>query len=259
MKKIILTFIVLLSNFSFAQQQEEIITFNIIHNPVSSALVYEPIEIRATIVPSSRVAYASLNYRLEGDTAYTVDTYYNELRNFINFTITTEPSFNLQYLNETKQFYGRGGEIAVEYYPVKEIKTLLNFFLLNKRDELDRDELVTQNVTGANLGVFGKYEGLNGALLVHARGPYNRMLTDPDDPLNPKLFRLHGYTLVNLNLGYEIIKEHLTCGIFVFNLFNQIHREFEGTEIYDKNTYEAIANGGEEIGQRFFVFVDGKI
>lgn len=189
----------------------------------------------------------------------TVDTYYNELRNFINFTITTEPSFNLQYLNEDKQFYGRGGEIAVEYYPVKEIKMLLNFFLLNRRDELDREELVTQNVTGMNMSLFGKYEGFNGALLVHARGPLNRMLTDPDDPLNAKLFRLDGYTLVNLNLSYDIIKEHLTCGIFIFNLFNQVHREFEGTEIYDKNTYEAISNGGEEIGQRFFVFVNGRI
>ncbi len=189
----------------------------------------------------------------------TVDTYYNELRNFINFTITTQPSFNLQYLNEERQFYGRGGEIAVEYYPVKEIKMLLNYFLLNKRDELDRDELVTQNITGMNMGLFGKYEGLNGALLVHARGPFYRMLTDPDDPLNQKLYRLSGYTLVNLNLSYEIIKEHLICGFFVFNLFNQIHREFEGTEIYDKSTYEAISNGGEEIGQRFFLFVNGKI
>ncbi len=190
----------------------------------------------------------------------TIDTYYNELRNFINFTITTEPSFNLQYLNEKKQFYGRGGEIAVEYYPLNEIKMLLNFFLLNKKDELDRgDELVTQNVTGMNMGLFGKYKDFNGALLLHARGPFNRMLTDPDDPLNSKVFRLDGYTLVNLNLSYALIKEHLSCGIFVFNLFNQIHREFEGTEIYDKNTYKAISNGGEEIGQRFFVFLIGKI
>lgn len=189
----------------------------------------------------------------------TIDTYYNELRNFINFTITTQPSFNLQYLNETKQFYGRGGEIAIEYYPVKEIKTLLNFFLLNKRDELDREELVTQNVTGANFAVFGKYEGLNGALLLHARGPFNKMLTDPDDPLSAKIYRLSGYTLLNLNLGYEIIKERLNMGIFIFNLFNQIHREFEGTEIYDKSTYEAISNGGEKIGQRFFIFINGKI
>lgn len=189
----------------------------------------------------------------------TVDTYYNELRNFINFTITTTPSFNLQYLNEEKQFYGRGGEIAVEYYPVKEIKVLLNGFLLNKKDELDRDELVTQNVTGTNLGLFGKFAGMNGALLIHARGPFKRMLTDPDDPLNAKTFTLHGYTLVNLNISYEIIKNHLNLGFFVFNLFDQIHREFEGTEIYDKSTYEAIANGGEEIGQRFFVFINGKI
>jgi len=188
----------------------------------------------------------------------TIDTYYNELRNFINFTITTQP-FNLQYLNEKQQFYGRGGEIAIEYFPIKEVKILLNGFLLNKRDILDRDELVTQNVTGLNFGALGRYDRLNGALLIHARNGFNRMLTNPDDPLNTQLFRLSGYTLVNLNLSYEIIKEHLSAGIFVFNLFDQIHREFEGVEIYDKSTYQAITNGGEEIGQRFFMFINGKI
>lgn len=189
----------------------------------------------------------------------TVDTYYNELRNFINMTIRTEPTFTLQYLNEEKQFYGRGGEIAIEYFPIKEIKTIANFFLLNKRDELDRDELVTQNVTGFNMEVLGKYDRLKGAIFVNARGGFNRMLTNPDDPFNTVLFRLKPYTLVNLNLSYEIVKDYLTFGIFVFNLLDVKHREFEGMEIYDNTTYEAITAGGEEIGQRFFLFINGKI
>lgn len=73
MRKI--NFIVLLSVLVFTNlraQHEEIITFNILHEPVTSARALTEINIQATISPAHKVAYASLNYRLEGEKAFTV-------------------------------------------------------------------------------------------------------------------------------------------------------------------------------------------
>lgn len=52
--------------------QEEIITFNILHEPISSAPALTEFTVQAVITPADKVAYASLNYRLEGEKAYTV-------------------------------------------------------------------------------------------------------------------------------------------------------------------------------------------
>jgi len=51
---------------------EEIITFNILHEPVTVAYPLNEINIQAIITPADKVAYASVNYRLEGESAYTV-------------------------------------------------------------------------------------------------------------------------------------------------------------------------------------------
>lgn len=56
----------------YAHGVEEIITFNIIHEPVTSAVVLEPITIRANISDPSKVAYAAVNYRLVGEKSFKV-------------------------------------------------------------------------------------------------------------------------------------------------------------------------------------------
>jgi iron complex outermembrane receptor protein len=54
------------------ETKQEIITFNIVHQPVTSAVLTEPITIRANISDPSKVAYAAVNYRLSGEKAFKV-------------------------------------------------------------------------------------------------------------------------------------------------------------------------------------------
>ncbi|HEY4716349.1 MAG TPA: TonB-dependent receptor [bacterium] len=71
MKRSLLTiFFIFIFHNLFAA--EEIITFNIIHDPVSAAKFLSDIEIKASISPSNKVSYISLNYRLEGEISYKV-------------------------------------------------------------------------------------------------------------------------------------------------------------------------------------------
>ncbi len=74
MKKIfiLLHFSVSVICLTYINAQEEIITFNILHEPVSSSPALSEITIQAIITPGDKVAYASLNYRLEGESAYSV-------------------------------------------------------------------------------------------------------------------------------------------------------------------------------------------
>ncbi len=71
-KFIALNFFAFIIYLTHVYGQEEIITFNILHEPVSSSPALSEITIQAIITPSDKVAYASLNYRLEGESAYTV-------------------------------------------------------------------------------------------------------------------------------------------------------------------------------------------
>ncbi len=67
-------FLILISNrlVNGQERMQEIITFNILHQPVTSAVLMEPITVRANISDPAKVAYAAVNYRLSGEKAYKV-------------------------------------------------------------------------------------------------------------------------------------------------------------------------------------------
>ncbi len=73
-KMSLLVFLILVSDrlVNGQERMQEIITFNIIHKPVTSTVMMEPITVRANISDPAKVAYAAVNYRLSGEKAYRV-------------------------------------------------------------------------------------------------------------------------------------------------------------------------------------------
>lgn len=73
-KRVMLSiFILLFCSVLFAEEKtEEIITFHIVHQPVTSAVVAEPLTIRANISDPAKVAYSAVNYRLSREKSYKV-------------------------------------------------------------------------------------------------------------------------------------------------------------------------------------------
>lgn len=89
-KFLLLNFSLFVMCLCYINAQEEIITFNILHEPVSSSPALTEITIQAIITPGDKVAYASLNYRLEGESAYTVIFMERTDRDIFRATIPAE-------------------------------------------------------------------------------------------------------------------------------------------------------------------------
>lgn len=72
-KRVIFVAFFIIGSLTYAEEtSQEIITFNIIHQPVTSAVLMESVTIKANISDPSKVAYAAVNYRLYGERTFKV-------------------------------------------------------------------------------------------------------------------------------------------------------------------------------------------
>ncbi len=183
-------------------------------------------DLDAERIVSYEAGYTTLLFgRIKGEITF----FYNRLSDLINSQPAEGDPMILTYFNRGKaQVYG--GEIGGELL----IRTWLITFANYAHQQVDDDSPPPIRRAAPRHKVNGGVRiqpgnGLTADLLIH----YVSKINYPETLDNPGQTReTDAYTLVNLRTGYRFLQDKAELVLSVFNLFNDIHREYPlGDEI----------------------------
>ncbi len=181
--------------------------------------------------------------------------YYEELFNMINFEFLSNP-LRLEFLNSAPRFVAHGGEAAVEYYPLKEMKTFANYSYILREDSIGSS---VGNYSTEKFNAGARY-ALPDDFFINVDGDYVSAkvwsLTNPSAAYASSVMTLPSYFIVNTKAGYTLIKDRLEIGAYVFNLLNDTHHEFPYIEMPNSAQTQVNTFGGEDIGRMLLVYAN---
>ncbi|MGB9734996.1 MAG: TonB-dependent receptor plug domain-containing protein [bacterium] len=182
--------------------------------------------------------------------------YYDELYDLIYFYTSLSSASQFQFLNSGTRYVSHGGEINVEYEPIKAIKTFANYSYLQREDNLTGS---VANYTTQDFNVGVRY-ALTDKLFSSIQGDYTSARTahiaDPYTLYTNTVVQLPAYFIVNAKVGYTFIPHRFELGFYVFNMFNDIHHEYP--YVYEPNSAltQSTVFGGEEIGRMLLFYTN---
>jgi iron complex outermembrane recepter protein len=181
--------------------------------------------------------------------------YYEELYNMINFEFTTGP-IQILFANSSPRYVAHGGEAAIEYEPLKEVKTFANYSYILREDSVGAS---VGNFSTEKFNIGARY-ALPDNFFINADGDYVSSkvwsLTNPSAGYASAVMTLPSYFIVNTKAGYILVKNRLEIGAYVFNLLNDTHHEFPYIDMPNSAQTQINTFGGEDIGRMLLVYAD---
>ncbi len=219
--------------------------------PVKAKITGNP-DLKAEVIDGLDFTYQWLR---EGVVHITLDGFYNLFSDLIRYQSTPEGK---SFTNLGKGFEF-GGELSLKWFITSYLEIWTNYSYQYVHNDFDDPETY-QDERGRdprfpehkfNVVLFGRFDKFKSALEFHYESkkgmyydddfiPYKLPAVDPtvagSTPVvgyvvvSPDTYyEIPGYYLVNLNLEY-VAGKNTTFGLYVYNLFNYVHREFPRPE-----------------------------
>ncbi len=182
--------------------------------------------------------------------------YYEELSDLIYFYTSLSSTSQFQFLNTGRRYVSHGGDVSVEYEPIKSIKTFANYSYLNRQDNLTGTvaDYTTQNF---NIGArYAVTDQLFSSIQGDYTSPRTAHIADPNTLYTNTVVQLPAYFIVNTKIGYTFIPHTFELGFYVFNMFNDIHHEYPYIYLPNNALTQSTVFGGEEMGRMFMFYTN---
>lgn len=182
--------------------------------------------------------------------------YYEELYDLIYFYTSLSSASQFQFLNSGTRYVSHGGDVSIEYEPIKSVKTFANYSYLCREDNLTGSvaNYITQDFNiGARYAITDKFfSSIQGdytsARTAHIANPYTLYTNS--------VVQMPAYFIVNTKIGYTFIPHTFELGFYVFNIFNDIHHEYPYVYLPNSALTQSTVFGGEEISRMLMVYTN---
>ncbi len=182
--------------------------------------------------------------------------YYEELYNLIYFYTNLSTASQFQFLNSGTRYVSHGGDVSLEYEPIKAIKTFVNYSYLDREDNLTGS---VGNYVTQDFNIGARYAVTDG-LFASIQGDYTSARTahiaDPNTLYTNTVVQLPAYFIANAKVGYTFIPHRFELGFYVFNMFNDIHHEYPFIDLPNAALTQSTVFGGEEISRMFMLYTN---
>ncbi len=182
--------------------------------------------------------------------------YYQELYNLIYFYTNLSSSSQFLFLNSNARYVSHGGDASIEYEPIKEVKTYVNYSYLDREDNLTGS---VGNYTTQDFNAGARY-ALTGNFFVNVDGHYvsarTAHISDPSTLYTNVIVQMPAYTIVNAKAGYTVLPNTFEIGAYVFNIFNDMHHEYPYLTLYNSSLTQGSTFGGEDIGRMLLLYAN---
>jgi iron complex outermembrane receptor protein len=182
--------------------------------------------------------------------------YYEELYDLIYFYTSLSSTSQFQFLNSGTRYVSHGGDVSIEYEPIKSVKTFANYSYLYREDNLTGS---VANYTTQDFNIGARY-AVTDKLFSSIQGDYTSARTahiaNPDTLYTNTVVQLPAYFLLNAKIGYTFIPNRFELGFYVFNLLNDIHHEYPYIYLPNSALTRSTVFGGEEISRMLMFYTN---